>query len=80
MTDPTPEAILPAAMLERFRERAVGYDADNRFFSEDLAELRESGYLAVVVPGEIGGAGISLDTLVRCQRRLASYAPRPRSA
>lgn len=70
-----PEEILPAAMLEHFRERAADYDADNRFFAEDLAELRESGYLAVVVPSEMGGSGISLDTLVRCQRRLACYAP-----
>lgn len=62
-------------MLEQFRERAAGYDGDNRFFAEDFAELRESGYLSAVVPSELGGAGLSLDTLVRCQRRLASYAP-----
>lgn len=62
-------------MLERFRERAASYDSDNRFFSEDFVELREAGYLKAVVPRKLGGAGLSLDTLVRCQRRLASYAP-----
>lgn len=75
MTHLTPEDLLPTPMLDRFRERAAGYDADNRFFAEDFAELRECGYLAAVVPNDMGGAGVSLDTLVRCQRRLASYAP-----
>ncbi|QIK62813.1 acyl-CoA/acyl-ACP dehydrogenase [Leucobacter viscericola] len=75
MTQLSPEEILPTSLLERFRERAAGYDSDNRFFAEDFAELRESGYLSAVVPGELGGSGISLETLVRCQRRLASFAP-----
>ena len=41
-----PAAYLPDDLLERIRSRAAGYDRDNTFFTEDLAELREAGYLA----------------------------------
>lgn len=37
----------------RFDERAAGYDRDNRFFDEDWAELRDSGYLNVAIPETI---------------------------
>lgn len=52
-------------LLERIRSRAPDYDRDNRFFTEDLDELREAGYLA---PQSLGDA-------VRNQRLLARYAP-----
>lgn len=69
------DTLLPIPMLERFRERAARYDSENVFFAEDFAELRETGYLAAVVPEELGGSGLSLEALVLAQRRLASYAP-----
>ncbi len=69
------EALLPVDLLERIRERASGYDTENRFFAEDLDELRVSGYLAAAVPEDMGGAGLSLEALVVAQRRLAAYAP-----
>ena len=62
-------------MLERFRERARGYDETNTFFAEDFAELVEAGYLAAAVPSELGGWGLSLTELAHQQRRLARYAP-----
>ena len=62
-------------LLETFRERAAGYDADNRFFAEDLVHLGMAGYLAAPVPEELGGVGLSLAELVRSQRRLAAHAP-----
>ena len=40
---PTTSPILPEAMLQRFRERAPGYDRENRFFQEDFDELRGAG-------------------------------------
>lgn len=52
-------------LLERIRSRAPGYDRDNRFFTEDLDELRAAGYLA---PQSLAGG-------VRNQRLLARYAP-----
>jgi alkylation response protein AidB-like acyl-CoA dehydrogenase len=52
-------------LLERIRSRAPGYDRDNRFFVEDLDELRGAGYLAPQ----------SLADAVGNQRLLARYAP-----
>ncbi|HWK19477.1 MAG TPA: acyl-CoA dehydrogenase family protein [Microbacteriaceae bacterium] len=56
---------LDPAMLQRFRDRAPGYDRDNAFFHEDLEDLRDAGYLRVR----------SLLETARDQRRLAAYAP-----
>jgi alkylation response protein AidB-like acyl-CoA dehydrogenase len=66
---------LPIEMLERFRSRAATLDATNTYGHEDLAELRQLGYLAAVVPQSLGGWGYDLAQLVRSQRRLARYAP-----
>jgi alkylation response protein AidB-like acyl-CoA dehydrogenase len=66
---------LPAEMLERFRARAGDLDRTNRFFEEDLAELRAFGYLAAAVPVHLGGWGLDLAELAASQRRLARYAP-----
>ncbi|WBU37150.1 acyl-CoA dehydrogenase family protein [Homoserinibacter sp. YIM 151385] len=57
--------VLSEELLARIRERAAVYDRENRFFDEDLVELREAGYLA---PRSL------LDT-ARDQRRLAAAAP-----
>lgn len=75
MSDHTPETLLDDALLDRFRERAPGYDRDNAFFAEDLDELREIGYLRVLVPEELGGFGWRLEDAVRAQMRLAGAAP-----
>lgn len=71
----TPETLLHDDLLEGIRERAAGYDRDNAFFTEDLAELREAGYLTALVPVEYGGLGWSLADAVRAQMRLAGAAP-----
>ncbi|UZX03440.1 acyl-CoA dehydrogenase [Arthrobacter sp. CDRTa11] len=71
----TPEEILPQALLERIRGRAAGYDRDNAFFHEDLAELAAAGYLKLFVPAADGGAGLGLEAAAQCQRRLATAAP-----
>ena len=55
MAAPTASTILSDAMLERFRERAPGYDRENRFFHEDFDELRDAGYLTLAVPRDLGG-------------------------
>jgi len=69
------ERYLPEELLERFRERARGYDRENRFFDEDLAELTERGYLLLFVPEAHGGPGLSLDEVSHLQQRLATAAP-----
>jgi alkylation response protein AidB-like acyl-CoA dehydrogenase len=68
-------ADLPTGLLQQFRTRAAEHDADNTYFHEDLAELRELGYLAAVVPEAFGGSGWDLVQLARSQRLLARYAP-----
>lgn len=75
MADERIEALLPEAMLGRFRGRAAGYDAENVFFAEDFEELRATGYLAASVPTVLGGSGLMLEELVAAQRRLAAHAP-----
>jgi alkylation response protein AidB-like acyl-CoA dehydrogenase len=69
------EQYLPEELLQRFRERAAVYDAENRFFDEDLEELRERGYLTLFVPTAHGGPGLSLNQVSRLQQRLATAAP-----
>ncbi|MBO9577337.1 MAG: acyl-CoA/acyl-ACP dehydrogenase [Microbacteriaceae bacterium] len=56
---------LDPELLQRIRGRAAGYDRANAFFEEDLAELREAGYLRVR----------PLLETARDQRLLAAHAP-----
>ena len=67
--------VLSNDLLSRFAERCAGYDRDNRFFSEDFADLKDAGYLTMAVPRELGGRGFSLAQVCREQRRLAYHAP-----
>src|SRR5699024_8722972 len=60
---------------DRFRTRADVYDRENRFFDEDLEELKALGYLTLFVPESHGGPGLSLFEVSRLQQRLASAAP-----
>ena len=75
MTVFDPAALLPDEMLERFRERAVVHDRENTFPEADLADLRAAGYLAVLVPAELGGGGLGLAEASALQQRLATAAP-----
>lgn len=65
---------LPEDMLQRFEQRAAGYDQENRFFFEDFEELRDAGYLRMCVPVELGGLGYTMAAAMKEQRRLAYYA------
>lgn len=67
--------LLPDDLLATFRERAVVHDRENTFPEQDLADLRERGYLRLLVPAELGGTGASLLDASRVQRRLAGAAP-----
>jgi alkylation response protein AidB-like acyl-CoA dehydrogenase len=66
--------LLTDEMLARFDERAPTYDRENRFFTEDFEELRDSGYLLAAVPTEFGGSGLGLDEYSKLQSQLAYYA------
>jgi alkylation response protein AidB-like acyl-CoA dehydrogenase len=67
--------ILDDDLLARIAARAAHYDAENRFPDDDLAELRDAGYLRLGVPGGSGGSGLGLRDTSRLQRRLAGAAP-----
>jgi len=75
VSDFDPSAFLSDELLERIRSRAAGYDRDNAFPQEDLDELRAAGYLAILVPEELGGAGLGLAETSVLQQRLAGAAP-----
>ena len=62
-------------VLDRCRQRAGESDRTNTYFHEDLAELRECGYLAAPVPVHYGGWGLDVSQLAAQQRRLAQFAP-----
>ena len=68
-------SLLSEQLLSRCRERAAGYDRDNRFFQEDFDELKAAGYLNMAIPREFGGLGMRLPEVGRETRTLAQYAP-----
>ncbi|WP_127818348.1 acyl-CoA dehydrogenase family protein [Microbacterium sp. CPCC 204701] len=70
-----PRDILTDELLERFRERAAVHDRENTFPDDDLADLKDAGYLAILVPRELGGAGLGLTEASALQQRLATAAP-----
>lgn len=61
-------------LLERCRQRAAGYDRENRFFQEDFDELKDAGYFQMTVPKEFGGYGMRLHEVAQQTRLLASFA------
>jgi len=75
MTKANPAWSLPDDLLGRIAARAPGYDAENAFCADDLAELRAAGYLRIGVPVEQGGSGFGLAATARVQRELARAAP-----
>ncbi|SIT70584.1 Acyl-CoA dehydrogenase [Microbacterium sp. RU33B] len=70
-----PAAILPDELLGRLRERAAVHDRENTFPEDDLADLQAAGYLAILAPVELGGAGLGLSEASVLQQRLAGAAP-----
>jgi alkylation response protein AidB-like acyl-CoA dehydrogenase len=62
---------LAGRLADTFAERATLHDRENTFPLENYEELRETGYLTLTVPEELGGGGASLTDLVLAQERLA---------
>ncbi|PPF65658.1 acyl-CoA dehydrogenase [Clavibacter michiganensis] len=67
--------MIPDDVIARIRSRAAGYDRDNVFPHEDLAELIGLGYLGLFASKDQGGRGLGLAAVAREQRRLAAAAP-----
>lgn len=68
-------AVLSADLLARFRERAAVHDASGVYPHDDLAELRDRGWLLATVPVGLGGLGLDLAQVAAGQRLLAKHAP-----
>jgi alkylation response protein AidB-like acyl-CoA dehydrogenase len=68
-------SILSDALLQGCRQRAAGYDRENKFCQEDFDELKAAGYLNMAVPKEFGGLGYTLHQAHQETRRLARHAP-----
>jgi alkylation response protein AidB-like acyl-CoA dehydrogenase len=66
---------IPEGIIEACGGRAATYDRENRFFSEDFAELKANGYLTQLVPIDLGGAGANLAQYCRTLQSLAYRAP-----
>jgi alkylation response protein AidB-like acyl-CoA dehydrogenase len=71
----TSGSVISDALLQACRQRAAGYDRDNKFCQEDFDELRAAGYLKLTLPEDFGGLGDTRNQDTREARRLASYAP-----
>ncbi len=61
---------LAGELADRFAKRALDYDWEGRFPSENYDDLRKSGYLALTVPRDFGGQGASLLDVTMAQARL----------
>ena len=70
-----PADYLPDDLLERIRKRAPIHDRENTFAQQDLDELRDAGYLKILVPRKRGGAGLGLEQATVLQQRLATASP-----
>lgn len=60
-----------ASLAGEFAGRAADVDADGRFPYENIARLKETGYLSMPVPVELGGGGADLEATCLAQRVLA---------
>lgn len=58
-------------LAERFAERAFKHDREGSFPFENFVDLKDAGYLKLMVPREYGGDGLSLREMVGLQERLA---------
>src|SRR5258708_27734001 len=67
----TNHQVLSDELMQTFAERAPTYDRENRFFSEDCADLRAAGYLEIAVRTGLGGRGLNLADVCQEQRRRA---------
>jgi acyl-CoA dehydrogenase len=57
----------------RFAERAAAHDAEDRFVSDNYAELKEAGIISAGVPAELGGGSASHAELGAMLQTLAHY-------
>ncbi|MGH8010596.1 MAG: acyl-CoA dehydrogenase family protein, partial [Candidatus Binatia bacterium] len=64
-------ALIARLARERFALRAARYDAENIFPAENYADLRAHGLMALTVPKEYGGKGLSSPAYCLAMREMA---------
>src|SRR3954469_10812882 len=62
---------LAEELAAEFGERAAEIDKEGRFPHENFARLKESGYLTLPIPEDLGGGGADLATVCKAQSILA---------
>jgi alkylation response protein AidB-like acyl-CoA dehydrogenase len=62
-------------LAERMARRAGRYDEDASFPHQDVVELREEGFLGLMVPARLGGMGAGFEDYVRVAAALARGNP-----
>ncbi|HEX4395624.1 MAG TPA: acyl-CoA dehydrogenase family protein [Mycobacterium sp.] len=62
---------LAATLADEFATRAAEHDRDGTFPFENYERMKETGYLGLSVPAELGGMGASLLEMCLAQERLA---------
>lgn len=56
-----------------FASRSAAHDADDSFVAESYAALKDRGFFAAGVPGELGGGGASYGEIAASLRELARH-------
>jgi alkylation response protein AidB-like acyl-CoA dehydrogenase len=62
-----------AELGRQFAEHSARHDRDGTFVDEAFAVLRESGYLALAVPTELGGMGATIGQVAMAQAEMARH-------
>ncbi len=62
---------LAATHADDFKTRVTQHDRENSFPFENFQALKNSGYLNMTLPAELGGGGANLQDFVLAQERLA---------
>jgi len=58
---------------EKFLPRAAGYDREGRFPTENYDDLREAGFLALVIPEQYGGMGVQYGQYMEISAELGRW-------
>ncbi len=64
---------LAATLGAQFAPRAAEHDRQNTFVADNFRAMRESGYLRLAVPEELGGLGASMRQVCYAQAELAKH-------
>ena len=62
---------LTAHLADDFASRAPEHDRDASFPFNNFARMRETGYLAMTVPEDLGGCGASMVDTMHALERMA---------